>query len=227
MDSWVPKELKSLPPVAKGSITDALQLSIDQVAQPLQNLTNLHPALGKPQGGHRTICKTPMLYRMALRADNEVREWECNNLEPFDSAAIGSSALLSALWRNLQSEIAAWLGIHSGSIYNDYDKFFDRIDVLTLLTNAIKCGFPTVQLAFSLQQHLAPRLIQANGFSSQPIPIYKSILAGCKFSVAFTRALLKDPMKIIYLNHKNANCFVNCIVIFSYRLLTHQIACFT
>ena len=47
-------------------------------------------------GDCRTVCKTPMLYRMACRADNTVRQWEDNNLQSYDSATKGSSALLAA-----------------------------------------------------------------------------------------------------------------------------------
>ncbi len=43
-----------------------------------------------------------------------------------------------------------------------------------------------------LLQHVAPRVIQLQGVCSRPVSITRSILAGCKFSVAFTRVYLKE-----------------------------------
>jgi hypothetical protein len=60
-------------------------------------------------------------------------------------------------------------------------------------------------LALIIQQHLAPRVIQANGFSSNPINIIKSIAAGCKSSVALTRVYLKPGIKPIAKKYKAAH----------------------
>ena len=50
--------------------------SIDKTANPYQNPSNLHPCLGKPNGDCRTICKSPVLYRMYMRTDSKIKEWE-------------------------------------------------------------------------------------------------------------------------------------------------------
>jgi len=47
-----------------------------KTVQPIQNMLNLHPLLGKPGGASRTICKTPMLYRHTLRGRDHVAQWE-------------------------------------------------------------------------------------------------------------------------------------------------------
>ena len=49
----------------------------------------------------------------------------------------------------------------------------------------------------ALQQHLAPRIIQAQGFCGDPIQITRSILQGCICSVGFTRAYLMDDMSYL------------------------------
>ena len=83
------------------------------------------------------------------------------------------------------------MGWHNAAAFNDLHNFFDTIDLNILLREAILLAYPPVELILALQQHLAPRVIQASGFSSHPISIWKSILAGCKQSVPFTRILLK------------------------------------
>ena len=79
------------------------------------------------------------------------------------------------------------------------------MDVVTLLQQGILTYFPPHKMALALQQHLAPRVIQANGFSSKTISIFQSILAGCKFSVAFTRAYLLRAYQKIDTDNPAAN----------------------
>ena len=139
-------------------------------------MCSLNPLLGKPNGACRTVCKTPVVYRMALRADTRVRNWEVEHKQPYDTATIGSSALLVALKRSSCAELASWLGSYFASIYNDWEKYFDTLDLETVMTEAVYNDFPLPQLAFALMQHMAPRVIQANGCSSQAIAVDKSIL---------------------------------------------------
>ena len=65
-----------------------------------------------------------MLYRMCLRADDEIAEREDNNRQEYDKATRNSSALLAALWRNLMAELAHWLGDQFAAILDDFEKFF-------------------------------------------------------------------------------------------------------
>ena len=74
-----------------------------------------------------------------MRADQQVRQWELDNEQPYDTASIGSSALLAALSRNLAAEVAHWLGLEFASIFNDYEKYFDSMDLETLFVEAV-CG---------------------------------------------------------------------------------------
>ena len=75
-DLWSATELKAIPNVCKAEVADAMQFSVRCIAWPHQNLLSLNPCLGKPDGGIRTICKTPMTYRIACRARKEVAQWE-------------------------------------------------------------------------------------------------------------------------------------------------------
>ena len=66
----------------------------------IQNLISLNAFLGKPVG-HRTVCKTPMLYRHMNRARALVSKWEVDHRASYDTAVKGSAALTAALSRNL------------------------------------------------------------------------------------------------------------------------------
>ena len=54
------------------------------------------------------------------------------------------------------------------------------------MTEGIRTKFPLGPMAYALQQHMAPRVLQANGCTSKPTKVNKSIIAGCKYSVPFT-----------------------------------------
>ena len=60
---WTKDELAALPNVVLGEISDACKVSLDCATVPIQNLTSLNVCLGK-ETGHRTIVKTPMIYRL-------------------------------------------------------------------------------------------------------------------------------------------------------------------
>ena len=121
-DFWKPSELRFLPSPAKINISNACEFAINAVAMPHQLLISLNALLGKPGNGCRTVCKTPVLYRMILRVDESVRKWEIENAQAYDTAQVGSSALLAALKRNLKAEVAKWLGQEFAAIFNDYEK---------------------------------------------------------------------------------------------------------
>ena len=99
--------------------------------------------------------------------------------------------------RNAQAEIAAWINHKIAAVFDDYETFFDTIDIPTSLVESIYTEFPPIQMSIALQQHLAPRVIQATGFSDEPGLVYKSMLAECRHSVAMTRTLLLRSMKTI------------------------------
>ena len=105
----------------------------------------------------------------------------------------------------MRAELAYWLGEQFASILNDFEKYFDTLDLQVLMIEAIKADFPLGPMAFSLQQHMAPRVLQANGLSSAPVNVNKSILAGCKYSVPFTRVYALRSYKQLTRQHKHAN----------------------
>ena len=194
-DSWQMKTLKQLPDICIANIADCLKESVDRVALPHQSLCSLNSCLGKPGGGIRTISKLPMTNRLYNKVSTNVNNWEKDLLNnacgSYETAKKGHSALDAALYRNIVAEIAHWLGQFVACALNDYHKFFDTINISSLIIESIYSEYPPVDLALALQQHLAPRVIQVAGFSSTPVSITHSILAGCKQSCPMTKSLLK------------------------------------
>ena len=142
---------------------------------------------------------------MSLRADSCVKQWELNNPHDYDKAKEGSSAISAALRRNAKAEVCFWLGTHFATFMNDMEKYFDTLDLTTVMVESVCTGFPQKQLAYALQQHMAPRVVQANGRSSMPINIRKSILAGCKYSKAITKSYGQRNFVELVEDHPDAN----------------------
>ena len=74
VDSWTCSILTQLPETCLRDFWGATNLAYSKAANPHQSLVSLNPLLGKPNGGTRTICLTPMLYRMGCRAESQKKE---------------------------------------------------------------------------------------------------------------------------------------------------------
>ncbi len=194
---WQAKaDFTNLPFVALGGITDAIDTQFKTCTIPHQQLLNVNSLLGKKEGC-RTISKTPKVWRMIGKCDTVVKNWESLEAGSFDTAVKDSSALSAACLRNLMAEIAALLGFITGGLLNDFVKFFDSIDIPTLIKNAQEAKFPLPELALILFQHIAPRVIQHASACSFPVQVFRSVLAGCAHSVALTRGMLRDDIYVL------------------------------
>jgi hypothetical protein len=152
---------------------------------------NLMALLGKPTGGERTIGMTPMFYRVWCRCRNEVAKWEQEHAAQQDLAKKGSCALQAAVKRLLVAEVAQLLGLHSIAAMWDMEKLFGTIDVSILVQEALEAKYPLVDLCTGLAIQTAPRVLQCGSSISQPVEVKRSILPGCKQSVALTRAPMR------------------------------------
>ena len=126
VDNWLATELKELPKCVASDLVSVLNISLQIAVTPHQNLLSLNPCLGKPGNGVRTICKTPMIVRNLSRTIfGDVKKWEEDNLQTYDSAARGASALQAALLKNLMAEIAYWNNETTFCLLADYHTCFD------------------------------------------------------------------------------------------------------
>ena len=111
---------------------------------PLQALTNIMASIPKKDGGSRTVAIASTIYRLMMELDNdEVAAFEAANAYEYDSATAGASAVAAAEDRALAAELARVEGNHSLSTLWDLKKFFDSIDIPTLIQLAGDFGFPS------------------------------------------------------------------------------------
>ena len=77
----------------------------------------------------------------------------------------------------------------------------DTLDIQELLNDALELGSPSDLLVMAMAQHLAPRVLQAGGYSSMPVEVCRSILQGCVLSVCVSLGYIRSK---IWLNgYKN------------------------
>ena len=200
-DCFVAKDLKWFPDIFVTGLAKAMQDSIRKLAMPLQLQLSLNACLGKKEG-MRTITLTSLLYSVWNRSQEQVRDWEINNMDEFDTCKPGRSALRAALGRGMQAELAHLLGEKTGGLFHDWEKFFDTININVLLSEALHTDYPPVHMAFAMQQHLAPRMIKLHNFLGKPIEVCNSIIAGCRQSVPFTRVYMKRELKNVCNNYQ-------------------------
>ena len=73
----------------------------------------------------------------------------------------------------------------------DAEKFFDSLDISTLVSRALNLGFPPEVMILGLQIHRAPRVLKALDSLTNPLPrTGRSIIAGCTLSTSFARAYI-------------------------------------
>ena len=89
-------------------------------------------------------------------------------------------------------------------MFNEFEKFFDKITIEKLIADANLLNYQLGELALCIAQHTAPRVIQSIGACSRPIEIFNSMLAGCSFSIALTRAYLMADFKQLVTNNPDA-----------------------
>ena len=90
----------------------------------------------------------------------------------YDTSGKGKAALTAAAYRGLEAEVYQYTEEQVIGAFHDFAKFFDTIDIKILIQQAKEHQFPIVDLCMTMLQHLAPRIIQCQGFCSKPILIF-------------------------------------------------------
>ena len=83
---------------------------------------------------------------------------------PIGCSSKGSSALRAGLLSLLRDEMAIRLGKDSLVTLWDMEKFYDNIDIATLIEEAAGLQYPIMLLSLGLQMHMAPRGLRCYGF---------------------------------------------------------------
>ena len=132
-----------------------------QAIPPMQAMTHIMAALPKKDGGTRTVAIASTVYRLLMELDNqEVAAFEAAQAFECDSAKAGSSSIVAAEERALETELAKAEGQHVLVVSWDFTKFFDTINVQVLFEEAAKLGFPLRQLVLSTIVRHSPRSLK-------------------------------------------------------------------
>ena len=203
IDFWSTRDFKRSPNKVLEPFAAVLNAAQTALSWPVQIMFNVMALLPKPQGGERTVAKTPLLYRLynVVRAP-AVKEWAVAHCEDHDFAAQGKSALLSAAHRCWTNEMARHAKLHSASILWDIWKFFDSIRPQDVIREGARMQYPMVDLVMALLMHTAARMLQLNGMVSYLMVPTCSILAGCFHAVFMARLVMTSPVSCMAREYK-------------------------
>ncbi|CAK0880655.1 unnamed protein product, partial [Prorocentrum cordatum] len=207
-DQWSAAELAALPIPARQELTDLINDREATLSWPHQFYHVWCQLLRKNDsavaGEERPIGLFPILVRVWGRlTKHEVGQW-CDERAAFWGAAVtGSSALRAFIVAACLNEAAA--RGHSAeawaSLFLDLGKFYDNINLVTLIKKADALEYPPVELYLCTLMCVAPRVVRASGAYGAPLAPCSSIVAGCNHANNAARMMLCD---ILELAHRTA-----------------------
>ena len=191
------KEIAEASEEALQELADIIKDSIRTLTWPSQALLNQISLLGKKCGGTRPIAIATTFYRIVMAMQkNIVREWDKKVGSRYDSAMQGSSPKIAAAIRALEMEQKTIRGEYVIQIMWDVAKYFDSLDIKTLIERAVRYEFPLEPLVMGLQVHRAPRVLKVGNTYAEVLPaIGKGIIAGCTLSTSLSRAYMKQAIE--------------------------------
>ena len=148
-----------------------------------------------------------MIYRLWAKVHKpELEVWDVANVEPWDAAVKGSSALRAAILSMFHDELAALSQEEVIRIFWDMEKFYDNIHIGKLIQRAKEYGYPIRTFALGIQMHLAPRIVKAHGNLTMCKQPSNGIIAGCTQSNKFAGVFLFPTLRDIYEEIGRASC---------------------
>ena len=192
-DQWRAAEIAQLPDKVLVWLVAWMRCCQLRGSWPDSVRTNLMALLPKPgRTDKRCVAKTAMVYRLWCGARRDaVRRYEVEHMAEWDKSRPGASALTAAYERSIDMERGVLSKQAVGAMLWDFEKFFDTINVATVLAEGELLTFPLTDLVLGLDMHLAPRRLQVHGVVSQPITVLGSILPGCALAIPFTRIFMR------------------------------------
>ena len=113
------------------------------MAWPTQVHVNLISLLGKKDGNTRCIAIATTLYRLVMAMCKPlVRNWDKEVGHNNDSALAGRKPLLETVKRAAHMEAGYVRKRCVIAVLWDAEKFFDSLDISTLVSRAVDLGFP-------------------------------------------------------------------------------------
>ena len=108
---------------------------------------------------------------------------------------LGSSALTAGLHRVALDELAVAEGKTPLTAFWDAEKFYDNVNVVKLIQTISETLMPMRTPVLALQMHLSPRILSLQRWTSKPVGISNSIIAGCKLSNIFAEVFVYPALR--------------------------------
>ena len=211
VDNWSFVCISCMPSPALTKLGKLLRKSKLSMVCPIQVYLNILASLPKKTGDTRTVAIMATYYRLLMELDNQrLEDFEEKHAYCKDSAKKGASAEYAAEERALEAEIKHLLGKSTCTMLWGYRKFFDSIDIQTLIKEAVMVGFPIMELALTLINHLAPRRLKMGKAVGKAVCTFGcSMLAGCKrstqmartYTLRFVKKMAKDFAEVTLYQH--------------------------
>ena len=77
-------------------------------------------------------------------------------------------------------------------------KFYDKIDIATLIEEAAMLHYPIILLSLGLQMHMAPRGLRCYGYCPGQVLAGNGIIAGCTQSTTYTKIYLHAVLQVFW-----------------------------
>ena len=154
-----------------------------------QVMQNAVALLGKSATDDRPISLTSLLYAVYVKIKKPViADFDRAHATWWDSAVAGNSCLREGIRRRFVSEVACLNGKHCVDTFLDLEKFYDSIDNVKLIQQALQLKWNPVVLYMSLLVHMAPRVLRIGDLWGEWISPYNSILQGWLFQSVAVQA---------------------------------------
>ncbi|CAK0911512.1 unnamed protein product, partial [Prorocentrum cordatum] len=184
-DQWTPGHLLAVSDQGQEAFAILLNMVERALAWPHQLLHNwyaLRPKGAKQVvGNERGIGILPLPVRIWGRMTKAALTHWCDKRAGHWGAAVrGSSALQAALLTMVLDETRARVGVaEQSNVLMDVEKFYDYIDLASMIHKGISLEAPPVELHLCCLTYVAPRAVKSHEAFSPTIAPNCSILPGC------------------------------------------------
>jgi hypothetical protein len=101
----------------------------------------------------------------------------------------------SSTARQASQEVGGALGLATGQILYDIEKFYDSVDLSVVVRVGYNVQYPLLQLALGILMHQAPRRIITEAGVSDLLWPKRSLIAGCSQAVDLSRLALWEVLE--------------------------------
>ena len=194
------RAFRALPYAAKDGLLKVLHAVEATGTWPWQIQVVLVSLLGKPAGGDRAIGLFSEVARLWAAIRSPFADaWTTAMAGKWDQAVRGSSSLRCALVRAFRDECIALASpdehLCAASSCWDIRAFYDTLQLEPILREGLRLEFPPLFLLLETILYMGPRAIRRRGAYGPIVQPTRSLVAGARRAVDFSRCILYALME--------------------------------